>query len=98
MILNEDSEPEKVVNYLSGLKESVEKMQTEAARINKYQILFKVCAWGNHGAGKTMLCVVPSLRLIHFFGPDVPSATLVHVLHSLIWLLCSLPVLAAWRV
>jgi hypothetical protein len=31
-----------VISYLLFLKESVEKLQAEAARINKYQALFKV--------------------------------------------------------
>lgn len=44
MVLAEDSESDKVITYLSQLKENVDKLQAEAARINKYQTLFKVGA------------------------------------------------------
>ncbi len=43
MVLSDDQPRDKVVTYLKGLKEDVAKLQTEAARINKYQALFKVC-------------------------------------------------------
>jgi hypothetical protein len=42
MLLSEDSEPEKVIEYLTNLKDQVEAQQAEAQRINKYQKLFKV--------------------------------------------------------
>lgn len=42
MLLSEDSEREKVVEYLLALKEQVDAQTAEAARINKYQTLFKV--------------------------------------------------------
>jgi len=42
MVLSEESQHGRVVTYLAQLKESVEKLQIEAQRINKYQALFKV--------------------------------------------------------
>ncbi|GFR44385.1 hypothetical protein Agub_g5605 [Astrephomene gubernaculifera] len=42
MVLSEDSEHDKVVAYLQQLKEAVDRLQAESARINKYQRLFKV--------------------------------------------------------
>ena len=42
MLLSEDSDREKVLEYLLALKEQVDSQQAEAARINKYQTLFKV--------------------------------------------------------
>lgn len=38
MVLSEESEGDKVVAYLTQLKESVDRLQAEAARINKYQV------------------------------------------------------------
>ena len=45
MLLAEDSEREKVVAYLLDLKAQVDAQVAEAARINKFQSLFKV-GWG----------------------------------------------------
>lgn len=42
MILAEDSEHDKVVAFLTGLRDAVASLQAEATRINKYQCLFKV--------------------------------------------------------
>ena len=42
MVLSEASEPDKVVAYLQGLQEQVQRLAVEATRINKYQVLFKV--------------------------------------------------------
>jgi len=42
MVLSEESEFGRVVNYLGQLKESVERLKAETQRINKYQALFKV--------------------------------------------------------
>lgn len=56
MVLAEDSEADKVIAYLQGLKEQVDRLQAEAARINKYQALFKVgrvemcCGWLGWGS------------------------------------------------
>ena len=42
MLLAEDTDREKAIAYLEELKAQVEVQQVEAARINKYQALFKV--------------------------------------------------------
>jgi hypothetical protein len=42
MVLSEESEDERVVSYLTQLKESVHRLKADAQRINKYQALFKV--------------------------------------------------------
>ncbi|EFJ52606.1 dynein heavy chain 7 [Volvox carteri f. nagariensis] len=42
MVLSEESEHDKVVAYLNQLKEAVDRLMAESARINKYQRLFKV--------------------------------------------------------
>ncbi len=38
MLLDEHSDPEKVISYLVNLKEMVDAQQKEAKRINKYQV------------------------------------------------------------
>ena len=46
MLLAEDTDREKAIAYLEELKAQVEVQQVEAARINKYQALFKVRGGG----------------------------------------------------
>ena len=55
MLLAEDSEREEVVAYLLDLKAQVDAQVAEAARIHKYQALFKVCVCRSHDQGSCLM-------------------------------------------
>lgn len=63
MILAEDAEHDKVVAFLSGLRDAVGKLQSEATRINKYQRLFKLQESTTESLGDTAEEVALKLSL-----------------------------------
>jgi hypothetical protein len=63
MVLSESSDVSHVSDYLTQLGDTIAKLQEEAARINKYQALFKVCS--QEGVDCARVCENMCLKAVH---------------------------------